>query len=94
MEYYTVEDHKKNLDILQRAAERFESYQPFEEKNEIIMAVLMLLLDHPVVRKRVFLRFSSEVTKEIEGSLLDKICAVINKNLSDEGRKTPPSMMI
>lgn len=79
MEYYSKDEFNKNQDILLRAAKGLEDYKHFEEKNEIIMAIFLLLLDHPLVKKRVYLLLSSEITKEIEGNLIDRICTVINK---------------
>jgi hypothetical protein len=76
----TDETLSKNHDLLRRAAKLLESgHAVFDDQIELIMAVLFLILEHPYGKQKFYLVLSKKLTTEIEGTILDKISAVINK---------------
>ena len=59
----------------------------FEDQKEFILGVMMLLLDLPTPKRNFRIRLPKEIIDEIEGKLLDKICAVISKTYLMKGEE-------
>lgn len=78
-------DSESDQDILVRAGKLLEKNGIFDDQNELIVAILMLLLDNPLLKSKVQLQLSQELTTEVDGHLLDKICTVINKTYLMKG---------
>src|SRR5438128_705535 len=77
-----IREHNKKLreELINRAAEIFSSrYCAINDQIELIMGILMILLEHPATKNKIHLFLTDDLTTKVEGKLLDKICAVLNK---------------
>lgn len=82
----TDEELSENQELLNRVAKLLGGgHAVFDDQMELIMGVLMLLLDHPLAKRKFYLVLSRKLTKEVEGQTLDKTCAVINKTYMMKG---------
>ena len=82
------ERKKQREDLLKHVVEILQPPNPvIEDQMELIVAVLMILLGHPMGKSRCMLYLIPELTTEIEGKLLDKICVVLNKTYSMKGEE-------
>ncbi|MGI8468372.1 MAG: hypothetical protein ACR2N3_07965 [Pyrinomonadaceae bacterium] len=84
----TDEEVKAADDLLERVIKILNpTHRVVQDEMELIVGVLMILLDHPKAGNKVHLFLTDDLTTQVEGKLLDKICGVINKTYLMKGEE-------